>query len=110
MAKKQKEELNLKQLAENYADIDAQIAELEDKKKEVKTKIQEGMKDAGADKIETNHGSFTIYPRTSWEYSQSIKDSYEALKQQEKSEQETGVAKPTVTESFRFTPLKVKAK
>ncbi len=108
MATKKKNDL--KELAAEYAKILAQELKLKTLKDEVQAMIKESMKKAGADKIETNVGSFTFYKRTTWEYSPEIQAAYEVLKIQEKDEQENGAAKPTVAETFRFTPLKVKAK
>lgn len=99
MAKKEK--IDLKMLAVEYAAIMAEEAVLETRKEEVKAKIKMGMTEAGADRIETNQGTFSTFKTTRWKYSPAVKALQEV-------EQEKGIAEKTETEVFKFTPIKVK--
>lgn len=105
MAKK----IDLKKLAIDYAEIERQLAILKLQKEGVQAEIKDGMKQAGANKVETNQGTFTIYPKTTWEYSENHKIMENAIKAQEEKEKKDGIAKAITTEAFRFTPVKVKS-
>lgn len=99
MAKKEK--IDLKVLAVEYAEIMAAESLLEVKKEELKAKIKLGMAEAGADRVETNQGTFSTFKTTRWKYSPAVKALQEV-------EQEKGIAEKTETEVFKFTPVKVK--
>lgn len=99
MAKKK--EVDLKNLSAEYAELVLAENVLTARKEELKAKIKEGMTAAGADRIETNQGTFSIFKTTRYEYSPAVK----ALQEEEK---EKGIAKANVSETFKFTPLKEK--
>jgi len=99
MAKKKEE--NLKVLAAQYAELVAEEKTISARKEELQVKIKAGMADAGADRVETNFGTFSTYKTSRWEYSPAVK----ALQEQEK---EKGIATKTEAEAFKFTPVKVK--
>jgi len=112
MPKKQKESgvAFLKALAEEYGHLVVQIDALVKSQDLVKEKMKEEMKKAKVDRLETNPGTFSFYKRASWLYSADIKSGYELLKKEELAEQESGVAKKTESEVFKFTPVKVNVK
>ena len=97
---------DLKNLAAQYAEVVAEEVKIKMQKEDIQARMKESMKAAGADKLETNFGAFTIYQRATWKYSPEIESEYEIIKQKEKQEQEEGIAKATYTESLRFTPIK----
>lgn len=100
MAKKK--EFDLKEMAKEYAEIVLQENVIAARKEELKAKIKEGMTAAGADRVETNQGTFSIFKTTRYEYSPEVK----ALQEYEK---EKGIAKASVSETFKFTPVKIKS-
>ena len=102
MAKKE----DLKKLAVQYAELVAKENAIKAEKEEVQTKLKAEMKTAGADRIETNQGTFTIYKRTNWQYPEAHAVLLGQVKEAETKWQESGEAKLSLTESFRYTPAK----
>ena len=92
---------------EQYALLDAQIKDLTNKKDEIKAQIVQDMIDAGAEKLETAFGKFTITKLKSWTYPKWITDIGETFKAEKAKAESTGDAEFTETESLRFTSAKL---
>ena len=65
---------------EEYAIIDAKIAELEAQKAPLRVKILEEMVDRGEKKVETPFGSFSVSPRKTWTYTEKVSEAEEKFK------------------------------
>lgn len=97
----------MKTLYQEYALLEAQLKEIEIKKEQLRVHILKDMIAKGAEKIETDMGSFTVTKLKKWEYPkevEALKDEYEAAKVQA---QNTGDATFTEKESLRFTQIKL---
>ncbi len=93
---------------EEYALIDAQIKSLTNKKEDLRVKIVQDMITAGAEKLETAFGKFTISKLKTWEYPKWVSDLGETYKAEKAKCEITGEAKVvSETESLRFTGAKL---
>jgi len=92
---------------EEYAIIDAKIAELEAQKAPLRVKILEEMVDRGEKKVETPFGSFSVSPRKTWTYTEKVSEAEEKFKALKAKEESTGDATFTETPSLRFTQVKL---
>ena len=93
-------------LYQEYALLEAQLKEIETKKEQLRTHILKDMIKQGAEKIETDLGSFTVTKLKTWKYPtkvEAIKSEYEAEKARAQS---NGDATYTEKESLRFTNIK----
>lgn len=91
---------------EEYASLSTQIKELEAKRAALKPVLVENLKKTKDGKEDLGYGVITLYPTTTWKYSEAIVDKEEKLKIAKVREQEKGIAKAVVSESVRFTPKK----
>ena len=93
-------------LYQEYALLEAELKEIESKKEQLRVHILKDMIKKGAEKIETDMGSFTVTKLKTWKYPvkvEAIKSEYEAEKARAQS---NGDATYTEKESLRFTNIK----
>lgn len=92
-------------LMEEYADICSAEKEISDKKEAIKKKIELHF---GQNSVEhkTERGAFKMVGRTSYEYSDKVKEANAELKELMQDEQEQGIAVPSISYSLRFNPAK----
>lgn len=92
---------------EEYAIIEAQIKELENKKDSLRGLILKEMVESGEEAVDTAVGKFSVTRLKKWTYPESVtslKDKYDAEKARAES---TGEATYTESESLRFTKIKL---
>ena len=92
---------------EEYAILDAQIKELNNKKDSLKVQILEDMIANEEDKISTSVGSFSIAKLKSWTYTDKVDILKQELDAQKASEESTGEATFEEKPSLRFTGIKL---
>jgi hypothetical protein len=85
-----------------YIDTEQALKTLENKIKELRSKILAELNKKRMDKDVTPYGTFTICKRTSWDYTDKIKKMEESIKLEKINEQEKGKAKASVTEYLKF--------
>lgn len=90
-----------------YADVDAQIKALEQKKEQLRPFIIEKMIEEGVDKIETDLGKFSVNPLKKWSYPEEVLEIGEQFKAAKAKAESTGEATYEETPSLRFTPAKL---
>ncbi len=97
-----------------YIQIQTQIRELEEQKKELSEKCFQEMKASELHQVKNPLGTFSIMERKSWTYSKKIKSDealitsqIKVLKELKTQEEESGVATAEVSESLRFQAVKV---
>lgn len=94
-------------LEEKYADVLAQINELEELKQVLNQEIVEKMNKQGITNEKTEKGNFLLAWRKSWEYSSDTEMLAVKLKEAKKREENNGTAKiKDQTEYLRFIPAK----
>ncbi len=96
--------------AQNAAEIGAlkaRIAEFELKQDQLKPHIIAMMIEQGAEKIELDIGKFTVSKLKSWSYPESVIELGEEFKAAKAKAESTGEATYEVTESLRYTPVKL---
>ncbi len=92
---------------DEYAILDAQIKEMENKKDELRGLILRDMVEAGEEAIETAVGKFSVTKLKTWTYPEnviSLGDKFKAAKAKAES---TGDATYIEKESLRFTQIKL---
>ena len=94
-------------LYEDYAVLDAQIKELENKKDALRVNILKDMMNSGEDKIETPVGSFSITKLKKWVYPDYVNEMNEVYKAAKAKAESTGDATYTEQESLRFNRLEI---
>lgn len=87
---------------QQYAKIKKQIKELTQQAKELEPELTESMLEAGADKVKTEFGSFTIVVRKKYEYSDKVKELESSVKELKKVEEQSGIAEATESKSLMF--------
>ena|SRR3990167_8162276 len=92
-----------KKLLKKFVSVTEQIKILEDQRDILKEMVLKEMRSNKIEKAETTMGIFTIAKRLSWQYSEAVAKIKEKLKLTEIREQNSGVAKSSVTEYIRFT-------
>lgn len=92
---------------DEYAILDAQIKELENKKDSLRSLILKDMVESGEESVETAVGKFSVTRLKTWTYSQKITELSEKLKAEKAKEESTGDATYTEKESLRFTQIKL---
>ena len=92
---------------EEYALLDAQIKDLENKKESLRVGILEDMIDKGVEKVETSVGKFTVSKLKKWTYTDKVTELNEKYKALKAKEESTGDATFEEVESLRFTGLKL---
>ncbi len=70
--------------------------------KELEPELKQAMEEAGADKVKTEFGSFTLITRYKYEYSDEVKKLENELKELKRKEEESGIAKVTELKSLMF--------
>lgn len=91
---------------EQYALLDAQIKDLTNQKDELKVRLIQEMIEAGAEKLDTPFGKFSITKLKSWTYPDYVVELGESYKAEKAKAESTGDAEYTETESLRFTSAK----
>lgn len=89
-----------------YAKLDAQIKELEEKKKQMRLDIVAHLEEEGIDKEETKFGIFTKVPKTMYKYSEKVEAMIEKVKLAKIREEEKGLAQASTTYYLLFTAPK----
>lgn len=92
---------------EEYASVDAQIAALELKKEQLRPHILQAMIDQKMTKMETAVGTFSRGVRKVWTYTEKVKEMDQALKAQKALEESTGDAQLEEVDQLRFTKVKL---
>lgn len=92
---------------EQYALIDAQIAELETKKEAMRVTMIEHLVREGIEAVSTTLGKFTISKLKKWTYPQAVADKAEEVKTLKARYESTGEATYEEVPSLRFTKLKI---
>lgn len=95
-----------KELFAEYADLKKQIADLEEIAESKRMQISAEMEKEGADKVESDFGTFFFTTRKTWQYSPVVDAAVEGLKVLKKKEEESGAAKATESKSLTFKPTK----
>jgi len=85
-----------------YADIRDQMNSLQKQEAEVKAEIEQEMESEEVDKVETSFGSFSHLTRTTYEYSDKVKEIDVELKQEKRREEKSGKATSTKKKYLRF--------
>ena len=76
-----------------YADIKAQIVFLENELADLKPQIEDFIDEGGSNSYELpNRGTFALQSRTTWDYSDKLKQEADKLKKKQEQEQVKGVA------------------
>jgi hypothetical protein len=94
-------------LLEEYALINAQIKNLNNRKDELQQMIIEQLISDGIEKVETGVGKFTISKLKTWEYPGYVINANEEYKALKAKAESTGEATFVESESLRFTPIKL---
>lgn len=94
-------------LFQEYAILEAEIAERELKKEQLRPFIIEQMIKNKEKKVETSLGSFSISFLKKWEYPERIIKMQEDFKAEKAKAESTGEATFTEKESLRFTMIKL---
>lgn len=89
-------------LYKSYADLDAEISELETLRESLRAKIIEAMKADGLTKAPTPFGTFSVAHKVTWSYSKAIKELDQKLKIKKIQEQKKGLATPTRNAHLMF--------
>jgi hypothetical protein len=97
----------MKTLYEEYALIDAQMRDLENKKDTLRVHILKMMIEKDEQKVETPFGSFTIAKLKKWMYPDKVLKIGEDFKAAKAKSESTGEATYTEQESLRFTQTKL---
>lgn len=90
-----------------YADVDAQIKALENKKEQLRPFIVQKLIDDGVDKVETELGKFSVNQLKKWSYPEEVVELGEQFKAAKAKAESTGEATFEETPSLRFTPAKL---
>ncbi len=92
---------------DEYAVLDAQIKELENKKDELRVLILKGMVESGEESVETGVGKFTVTRLKTWSYPEKVIELGDKVKAAKAKAESTGEASYTEKESLRFTQIKL---
>jgi hypothetical protein len=94
-------------LYDEYAVVNAKIANLIAEKDVLKEKILTGMVEKGETKVNTGVGSFAIAKLKSWTYPEKVLAIGEKFKAEKAKAESTGDATFVENDSLRFTMLKL---
>lgn len=94
-------------LYEEYALLEAKLAELETHKESLRTKILEQMIERDEEKVETAVGGFKKAMIKTWTYTTKFQGMKEDLEELKAHEQSTGDATYVEKASLRFSPVKL---
>lgn len=86
---------------QEYAELNAQIKELESKRDVLKDSILGDLVSSNAQTLKTGFGTFSIVERRTYVYSSKVKEQEVALKAMKRAEEESG-AEAKVSISLRF--------
>lgn len=92
---------------EQYAVLEAKIAELEAQKEILRPEIIAEMEKAGLAKVETGVGKFSVSKLKKWVYPQYVLDMNDEYKAAKAKAESTGEATYEEQSSMRFTPNKL---
>ncbi len=92
---------------DEYAVLDAQIKELENKKDELRGLILKAMVDSGEEAVETAVGKFSVTRLKTWKYPEEVLEKGEEFKAAKAKAESTVDATYTEKESLRFTQIKL---
>jgi len=92
---------------EEYAMLEAEIAQREAKKEQLRPFILESMVTKGIRKQDTAVGSFSVSKLKKWTYPERIKKMEEDFKAEKAKTQSTGEATFEEADSLRFTMIKL---
>jgi len=92
---------------EEYALLEAKLAEIEKQKEGLRTQILEQMIERNEEKIETALGSFKKTTLKTWTYTPKYNSLKEDLEELKAHEQSTGDATYVEKASLRFSPVKL---
>lgn len=92
---------------DQYAVLDAQIKELENKKEELRGLILKEMVDNGEEAVETSVGKFTVARLKTWTYPDKVIELGDKFKAAKAKAESTGDATYVEKESLRFTQIKL---
>lgn len=95
------------QTYEEYALLDAQIKDLETKKKALRVTILEYMIDNGKERDEHALGKFAVAKLKQWTYPEYIQELEEDLKEKMAKAESTGEATFEEKDSLKFTATKL---
>lgn len=109
---------NATSIYELYAYVDAQIAELNARKEQLRSQITQTMIEQGLNKADTSVGKFSLSPKKTWTYPEAVsvfekatKEEVsvliEAVKEAKAKAESTGEATFTEVETLRFTSVKL---
>ncbi len=94
-------------LYEEYAVIEAQIKDLENKKDELRGGILKEMVESGEESIDTAVGKFSVTRLKTWKYPEEVVEIGEKFKAAKAKAESTGDATYEEKESLRFTKIKL---
>lgn len=94
-------------LFEQYAILEAEIAERESKKDALRSQILKQMVEQGADKIDVGVGKFSITKLKRWTYPEPVVELGEEFKAAKAKAESTGEATYVESDSLRFTAVKL---
>lgn len=92
---------------EQYALLEAKLAEIETQKEELRSKILEQMIERDEEKIETAVGSFKKATLKTWTYTKKYNGMKEDLEELKAKEQSTGDATFVEKASLHYSPIKL---
>lgn len=92
---------------DEYAVLDAQIKDLENKKDQLRVTILKEMVESGEEAVETSVGKFSVTRLKTWTYPQKVLDIGEKFKAEKAKAESTGDATYVEKESLRFTQIKL---
>lgn len=88
------------------AAIQAKKDALEDEEKELRAVCLAIIQKAGVDRVEADYGVFSVMKRKTWAYSTAVADAQQEIFELKKSEEESGAATCTTSESLRYQAKK----
>lgn len=97
----------MQNLYSQYALLESEIKELENKKDTLRTHILKTMIENKEDKVETAFGKFTVSYLKKWTYPDKVLELGEKFKTAKAKSESTGEASYVENESLRFTPIKL---
>lgn len=94
-------------LMAEYAQICADLKNLEEKKMNIGADILAHLQEQNVDTYSFDLGAFSIVTRKTYEYSEAVKALKETMETAKKHEEEAGIAEVKETRSLRFLPVKI---
>ncbi len=95
------------EIFEEYAILDAEEKALKAKKEALRIQILAELIDAGAEKLDTHLGKFTVTQLKKWTYPEEVVELGENFKAAKAKSESTGEATYVEEPSLRFTTLKL---